>query len=207
MIHQQDPVGLITFDEKIRDSLPPRSKRTQLGNVLSLAVAICKPSGTDGDCQEPDSGRRHAAASQPGDAVYRSAGRSRTVLQRLRRLRHGGHDVILFHILDEAEARFPFEGMIEFEEPETHEKLKVDAGGYKAVVSGRSRSLLRSLPARMPQERHRLCAARHEHAIRQGSDRIPGQPPGEVLSGWTCSSTLALLAGAGTGGRARSCCI
>src|SRR5947209_15205799 len=27
MIHQQDPVGLITFDTKIQASLPPRSKR------------------------------------------------------------------------------------------------------------------------------------------------------------------------------------
>src|SRR3989304_266881 len=32
MIHQQDPLGLITFDEKIVQSPPPRSKRTQLGN-------------------------------------------------------------------------------------------------------------------------------------------------------------------------------
>ena len=31
MVHQQDPVGLITFDEKIRQSLPARSKRTQIG--------------------------------------------------------------------------------------------------------------------------------------------------------------------------------
>ena len=30
--------------------------------------------------------------------------------------RHAGHDVILFHILDEAEALFPFEGMVELEE-------------------------------------------------------------------------------------------
>src|SRR5438552_11202605 len=44
MVHQQDPVGLITFDEKIRDSLPPRSKRTQLGNVLSL-LSNLKPTG------------------------------------------------------------------------------------------------------------------------------------------------------------------
>src|SRR4026207_1865792 len=36
MVHQQDPVGLITFDEKIRASVPPRSKRTQLGTILSL---------------------------------------------------------------------------------------------------------------------------------------------------------------------------
>src|SRR5204863_5701822 len=28
MIHQQDPVGLVTFDTAIRAALPPRSKRT-----------------------------------------------------------------------------------------------------------------------------------------------------------------------------------
>ncbi|RPI89474.1 MAG: DUF58 domain-containing protein, partial [Planctomycetaceae bacterium] len=36
MIHQQDPVGLVTFDEKIRNCLPPRSRRTQLGNILAV---------------------------------------------------------------------------------------------------------------------------------------------------------------------------
>src|SRR4051812_48278826 len=36
MIHQQDPVGLMTFDDRIRQSLPARSKRTQLGNILAL---------------------------------------------------------------------------------------------------------------------------------------------------------------------------
>ena len=32
------------------------------------------------------------------------------ILEALYRLRHGGHDVILFHILDEAEVHFPFDG-------------------------------------------------------------------------------------------------
>src|SRR5881392_584497 len=45
MIHQQDPVGLVTFDTAIRASLPPRSKRTQLGTMLSLLAGL-KPSGT-----------------------------------------------------------------------------------------------------------------------------------------------------------------
>ena len=35
MIYQQDPVGLITFDEQIRQSLPARSKRTQIGRRCS----------------------------------------------------------------------------------------------------------------------------------------------------------------------------
>src|SRR5215813_1551398 len=45
MIHQQDPVGLVTFDTAIRHSLPPRSKRTQLGNILSL-LANLQPTGS-----------------------------------------------------------------------------------------------------------------------------------------------------------------
>src|SRR3989440_2583075 len=44
MIHQQDPVGLVTFDTKIQASLPPRSKRTQLGTILSI-LSNLKPSG------------------------------------------------------------------------------------------------------------------------------------------------------------------
>ena len=45
MIHQNDPVGLITFDEKIRNSLPPKSQRKQIGNVLSV-LANLEPAGT-----------------------------------------------------------------------------------------------------------------------------------------------------------------
>src|SRR6185295_16117057 len=53
------------------------------------------------------------------------------VMQSLHRLRHGGHDVILFHILDEAEVKFPFDGMLELEEPETEERLQVDADHFR----------------------------------------------------------------------------
>src|SRR3972149_3484332 len=44
MVHQQDPVGLITFDEKIRSSLPARSKRSQLANILAM-LARARPTG------------------------------------------------------------------------------------------------------------------------------------------------------------------
>jgi uncharacterized protein (DUF58 family) len=46
-------------------------------------------------------------------------------------LRHGGHDVILFHVLDEAEVNFPFSGLVELEEPESDEKLQVDANSLR----------------------------------------------------------------------------
>jgi uncharacterized protein (DUF58 family) len=55
------------------------------------------------------------------------------VVQSLRRLRHGGHDVILFHILDEAEVQFPFDDLMELEDPETDESIQVDGRGYRDV--------------------------------------------------------------------------
>jgi uncharacterized protein (DUF58 family) len=131
MIHQQDPVGLIAFDDRIRQSLPPRSKRTQLGNVLSL-LANLRPSGqTDiakSVTQIAAMLKHRSLVMLFSDLLAEPEG----VIAALRRLRHGGHDVILFHVLDEAEVHFPFDGMIEFEEPETHEKLQIDAGGFRA---------------------------------------------------------------------------
>jgi uncharacterized protein (DUF58 family) len=131
MIHQQDPCGLITFDEKIRQSLPPRSKRTQLGNVLSLLARLQPTGQTDiaRSLTQIAAMLRHRSLVMLFTDLFADP---EPVLTALRRLRHGGHDVILFHILDEAEVRFPFDGMIEFEEPETNQRLQIDASGYRS---------------------------------------------------------------------------
>ncbi|MBS0209158.1 MAG: DUF58 domain-containing protein [Planctomycetes bacterium] len=130
MIHQQDPVGLITFDERIRNSLPPRSKRTQLANILSL-LAKLQPTGKT---EIAKSIIQIAAMLKHRSLVMIFSdllADPEPVLRALHRLRHGGHDVILFHILDEAEVRFPFDGMVELEDPEANEKLTLDAAGYR----------------------------------------------------------------------------
>lgn len=130
MVHQQDPVGLVTFDEKIRASIPPRSKRTQLGTVLST-LANLKPSGkTDiAKCLiQVAAMLKHRSLVMIFSDLLTDPG---PVVKSLQRLRHGGHDVILFHVLDEAEVKFPFRGICEFEEPESREKLLVDADAYR----------------------------------------------------------------------------
>jgi uncharacterized protein (DUF58 family) len=131
MIHQQDPVGLITFDEKIRHSLPPKSKRTQLGSILAVLSKL-QPSGPT----EIAKNLRNIAAMIRHRSLIMVFSDLLTepqpVIDTLRQLRHRGHDVIVFHILDEAEVKFPFEGMVDFREPETGETLLVDADGIKA---------------------------------------------------------------------------
>jgi uncharacterized protein (DUF58 family) len=130
MIHQQDPVGLITFDTKIRQSLPPKSKRNHLGNVLSV-LSNLQPKG---DTDIAHSLTQIAAMLKHKSLVMIFSDLlvdTEPVIAALRRLRHGGHDVILFHILDEAEVQFPFDGMVEFEDPESLEKMQVDASSYR----------------------------------------------------------------------------
>jgi len=130
MVHQQDPVGLVTFDQHIRDVIPPKSKRTQLVNILAH-LANLKPTG-DTDIARSviqiASLMRHKSLVMIFSDLLAEPG---PVFQSLRRLRHRGHDVILFHILDEAEVNFPYEGMVEFEDPESHEKIVLDATSYR----------------------------------------------------------------------------
>ena len=130
MVYQQDPVGLVTFDQKLRDVIPPKSKRTQLGNILAH-LANLKPAGqTDvaKSITQLAAMIRHKSLVMVFSDLLQEPG---PVFQALRRLRHRGHDVILFHILDEAEVHFPYSGMVEFEDPETQEKIVVDATSYR----------------------------------------------------------------------------
>jgi uncharacterized protein (DUF58 family) len=130
MIHQQDPVGLVTFDTRIQASLPPRSKRTQLGTILGV-LANLRPSGqTDvAKClhQLAVMIRSKSLVMLFSDLLTDP----NPVLESLHHLRHRGNEIILFHVLDEAEVHFPFDGIIEFEDNEAHDRLTIDARGMR----------------------------------------------------------------------------
>lgn len=131
MIHQQDPVGLITFDEKIRNSLPAKSKRAQLGTILAL-LAKLKPTGPTEiarNLRQIASMMKHRSLVMLFSDLLADP---EPVINSLHLLRHRGHDVILFHILDEAEVSFPFDGMVDLKDPESGENLVVDADGMRS---------------------------------------------------------------------------
>ena len=131
MIHQQDPVGLITFDDKIRNSLPAKSKRAQLGSILAL-LAKLKPTGPTEiarNLQQIASMMKHRSLVLLFSDLIADP---EPIINSLHLLRHRGHDVILFHILDEAEVSFSFDGMVDLKDPESGENLVVDADGMRA---------------------------------------------------------------------------
>jgi uncharacterized protein (DUF58 family) len=53
------------------------------------------------------------------------------IISALAKLRFGGNDVIVFHVMDEAEVCFPYEGPVQFEDAETGETITVDATGFR----------------------------------------------------------------------------
>jgi uncharacterized protein (DUF58 family) len=131
MVHQQDPVGLVAFTNRITHSLPPKSKRSQIGTLLAMLARLQPDGDTDigASLTQLAAMLRHASLVMVfSDLLTDEAG----VIAGLRRLRHGGHDVILFHVLDEAEVTFPFRGLVDFEEPESGDRMEVDADGFRA---------------------------------------------------------------------------
>lgn len=135
MIHQQDPVGLVTVAEKIRDVLPPRSKRTQLGNMLAM-LSNLKPAGQT----DLAHGLHQLAALIRTKSLIMVFSDLLTdpdpLLKSLYHLRHRGNEIILFHVLDEAEVEFPFEGLVEFVDVESAEELQLDAKGMRDDYQG-----------------------------------------------------------------------
>jgi len=131
MIHQNDPVGLITFGEKIVDSLAPKSKRQQIGTILSHLARLDPNEKTDigRSLNQLAAMLRHSSLVMLFSDLL---GEPNDVIAALRRLRHGGHDIILFHVLDKAEVDFPFEGLVELEDPESHAQIEVNADAYRS---------------------------------------------------------------------------
>ena len=131
MVHQQDPCGLMVFDDRIRLSLPARSKRSQIAEVLSLLTRVQPSGATDIAKSLVQAGAmlRHRSLLMVFSDLLADP---EPIRDALNRLRHRGHDVILFHVLDEAEERFPYEGMVELTDPEADSKLVIDADAARS---------------------------------------------------------------------------
>jgi uncharacterized protein (DUF58 family) len=144
MIYQQDPVGLVAFDTKLTTVIPPKSKRTQLGTILSV-LANLKPTG---NTNIPDSLFQLASMIKGKSLIMLFSDLLPTtddwkkeadaMIRSLYRLRYSGHEVIVFHILDVLEAKFPLAGLVDFQDVESDLHKEIDAQGigddYRAFV-------------------------------------------------------------------------
>jgi uncharacterized protein (DUF58 family) len=122
---QQDSCGLITFDEDVRQVVPPRSG-LPLVDAITKSLHISQPKAKT-DIRKI---LQRVAESMPQRGLvvlFSDLLVDRPPLfQGLEMLRHRRHDVIVFHILDDDELLFPFSGMTRFEGLEDQPHLLCD---------------------------------------------------------------------------------
>jgi len=122
VLKQQDAVGCISFDERIRMKIPTRSKRNHIFSVID-SLNVSQPA----DKTEMYSLMRSVAETYPrrGMMVVVSdlLADPQSTLKGLRLLRQRGHDVMVFHVMDDDEIEFPFSGPTRFEGLESLDHL------------------------------------------------------------------------------------
>lgn len=147
MVRQQDPVGMVLFNEEIAGQVPPMRSLAHLRRMLRM-MDECKP----------------AAKTDTGKSLQSVAGllKRRGLLviisdlmddpQRigtaLAQFRHRGHDAIVIQVLDETELHFPFDRFVTLRDMETGDRITLDgaevADGYakqvQAFVDGYKKS-------------------------------------------------------------------
>jgi len=139
LFKQGDAVGLVTFDEQLRDILPARNRA---GHLRQLMLALDKPvAGTATDLKLPltrimQMVRKRGVVVLISDLLTPLADLQRALAE----LSAFGHEAILFHVLDPAEAQFEFSDAAIFEDIESGRKLYVDAAAARKSYLGKLRA-------------------------------------------------------------------
>ncbi|MDP1570288.1 MAG: DUF58 domain-containing protein [Vicinamibacterales bacterium] len=147
MNRQRDAAGLIAFDDRIVQMLPPSARP---GHLVSLLVAL----------ERLTLGHRTNVAKPLGDLARALSKRGLVivisdllddparVIEGLKHFHHRGTDVIVFHVLDRDELTFPFDEAARFRDMETDEEVLASP----AAVRGQYLQEIEGLVARYRRE-------------------------------------------------------
>jgi uncharacterized protein (DUF58 family) len=122
LLRQQDSVGCVSFDAATRVAVPPRSKRTHLQSIIQALDASAPREKTDlfrvlRNVAEQDP--RRGMIVLISDLLVDRAG----LFKGLRMVKQRGHDVLVFHVMDDDELDFEFNGPTRFEGLEIDDRL------------------------------------------------------------------------------------
>lgn len=131
MLGQQDAVGAVTFDRKVADQVPCRSRPSHLRAVMTAIAA-------EGNHGETDlGGVLKTAAARIGRrslviVISDAGGDIDSLARALSMLRSRSNEVVFFQISDPDEIDFPFDGRIQFRNLENaSEEQTVDAAAIR----------------------------------------------------------------------------
>ena len=137
LLRQRDATGLITFDEQVRQVIPARVKAGQWNRIVRGLIETPDGHGTAAHAALQ---RITALLARRGMVVLISdlLFDRELALAALRYLRHRGHQVVVFHLMDPAEAELGGPPEVRFRDPESSLTVVVRprelAGAYADTV-------------------------------------------------------------------------
>lgn len=132
ILHQQDSAGLVTFDNKIREFIPPRSAATHLMRILRTL------DNTRPDQESGISPILHEVAeriNRRGMVIIISDlfDKADALVEAMHHLRHRRHEVLLMQVMANDELTFPFRKWSLFENLEkAGHRIKLDPAMMRA---------------------------------------------------------------------------
>ncbi len=120
IMRQRDAVGLITFDDEVQEYITAKCRQPHLMRILRTLAHV--ESGNKTNAVKPLSDL--AASLHKKSMVILISDLlddEERVINTLQNLRGMGNDVIAFHLMDEAELKFPFNEASEFVDMENQE--------------------------------------------------------------------------------------
>jgi uncharacterized protein (DUF58 family) len=137
-IRQNDRVGLVCFDEEVRERIAARGGRRQLHAILAALERV----QAGGETRVGETLLREASQwKRRGIVVLVSDlyDKRESIVDAVARVRRVGHDVIVFRLLDRTERLFEQRGTFEFHDLETGESMIVDTDrvrkGYLKLIT------------------------------------------------------------------------
>jgi uncharacterized protein (DUF58 family) len=150
LIRQGDLAGVVCFEERVVGRIPARGTAEHWSELVRLLAA------------QPAGGLSHAhSALEEIAAVTRRRGLvvlisdllvdEAATRRALKKLRHQGHEILVFHVLDPGELELPGTGDAVFVDPETQEEVAVRTAELRSEYRDAVRSAL--------DEWRRICGA------------------------------------------------
>lgn len=133
MLQQQDSVGLVTFDSKVRKYIPPRAQPKHM-HAIARELAKTKPAA---ETELADVFHKLVSKlSRRGLVIIISDlfGDVDQLMKSLAHFRHAKHEILIFQIWDRDELEFPFHQWTRFASMEmANQKQLVDPAQFRAA--------------------------------------------------------------------------
>jgi len=166
MAMQHDAVGLISFDTKVRDRIPPRQGPGHL-RVIMEKLEQTSPGGETGLADTlhelAESIKRRALVVVISDLFDDAEG----LVSALKHFRHKKHEVVVFQTLDPAELNFPFDDVTRIEDLENGREVTSDPRAFR-------KAYLEELSQFLAAVRQGCLDGQIDYALAETSQRFDG---------------------------------